>query len=70
MDEPFKIKDFGWKLFVDRLPIKDILVYRGISFPLETLKYSFCGIELENKDHPFFLCDVIKNMEEDSFLGW
>ncbi|XP_058776654.1 uncharacterized protein LOC131650974 [Vicia villosa] len=42
MEVPFKIKAFAWRLFVNRLPTKDLLV------------------QLENRDHLFFNCDVSK----------
>ncbi|XP_058783403.1 uncharacterized protein LOC131658085 [Vicia villosa] len=29
LEIPFKIKAFAWRLFVNRLPTKDLLVYRG-----------------------------------------
>ncbi|XP_058746973.1 uncharacterized protein LOC131619951 [Vicia villosa] len=42
MEVPFKIKAFAWRLFVNRLPTKDLLM------------------QLENRDHLFFNCDVSK----------
>ncbi|XP_058746293.1 uncharacterized protein LOC131619186 [Vicia villosa] len=59
---PFKIKAFAWRLLLNRLPTKDILVCRGISFPLDNLKYIFCGIDLENRDHSFFYFFVVKKI--------
>ncbi|XP_058755548.1 uncharacterized protein LOC131628736 [Vicia villosa] len=60
MEVPFKIKAFAWRFFVNRLPTKDLLVYRGINFPTSNLNCVFCNMHLEDKDHMFFKCDVIK----------
>ncbi|XP_058763266.1 uncharacterized protein LOC131636670 [Vicia villosa] len=57
---PFKIKAFGWRLLLDRIPTKDLLVYRGISFPLDKLKCSFCGYDIETRNHSFFGFRVVK----------
>lgn len=59
---PFKIKAFGWRLFHDRLPTKDMLVVRGLSFSLDEVKCKFCGNILETRDHLFFGCLVVKNI--------
>ncbi|XP_058751967.1 uncharacterized protein LOC131625086 [Vicia villosa] len=59
---PFKIKAFGWRLFHNRLPMKDLLVLRGMSFPLEELKCTFCGQCVETRDHLFFGCLVVGNI--------
>ncbi|XP_058783891.1 uncharacterized protein LOC131658636 [Vicia villosa] len=61
-DLPFKIKAFGWRLLLDRLPTKDLLVYRGISIPLDKLKCIFCGYGVENMNHYFFGCRVVNNI--------
>ncbi|XP_058734049.1 uncharacterized protein LOC131605745 [Vicia villosa] len=65
MDAPFKIKAFGWRLFHNRLPTKDLLENRGMSLPSEDLKCIFCGISKENRDHLFFGCLVVKNIWND-----
>ncbi|XP_058741667.1 uncharacterized protein LOC131614056 [Vicia villosa] len=59
---PFKIKAFGWRLFHNRLHLKDLLVIRGMSFPLEDLKWPFCGLYEESRDHSFFGCLVVGNI--------
>lgn len=59
---PFKIKAFGWRLFHDRLPMKILLVDRGMYFPLDDLYCTFCGIHVEDRDHFFFGCWVVKNI--------
>ncbi|XP_058726570.1 uncharacterized protein LOC131597930 [Vicia villosa] len=54
---PFKIKVFGWRLFINRLPTKDLLMFRGISLSIENSMCAFCGIIPESCDHSFFKCD-------------
>ncbi|XP_058742108.1 uncharacterized protein LOC131614555 [Vicia villosa] len=75
MEVPFKIKAFVWRLFVNRLPTKDFLVYRGINFTSSNLNCIFCDRQLENRDHLFFNCDVIKVVWKEIALwvdlpGW
>ncbi|XP_058734162.1 uncharacterized protein LOC131605881 [Vicia villosa] len=65
MDAPFKIKAFGWRLFHNRLPMKDLLEFRGMSLSSEDLKCIFCGISKESRDHLFFGCLVVKNIWND-----
>ncbi|XP_058767962.1 uncharacterized protein LOC131641683 [Vicia villosa] len=60
MKVSFKIKAFGWRVFVYRLPTKDLLMYRGIVFPLDSLKCVLCGIQNENRDHSFLKCNGVK----------
>ncbi|XP_058733972.1 uncharacterized protein LOC131605656 [Vicia villosa] len=62
LEVPYKIKVFAWRLFVNRLPTKDLLVYRGISFASSnsSLNCIFCNTHLEENDHTFFKCVVIK----------
>ncbi|XP_058725467.1 uncharacterized protein LOC131596741 [Vicia villosa] len=62
LDVPFKIKAFGWRLFLDRLPVKDLLKIRGITIPLDDLNCFFCGNWLESSSHLFFSCLVVKNI--------
>ncbi|XP_058778918.1 uncharacterized protein LOC131652934 [Vicia villosa] len=62
LEVPLKIKAFGWRLFRDRLPVKDLLKNRGISIPLDDLKCSFCDNSLESSSHLFFSCLVVKNI--------
>ncbi|XP_058783702.1 uncharacterized protein LOC131658424 [Vicia villosa] len=75
MEIPFKIKAFAWRLFVNRLPTKDLLKVRGISFPTSNLNCIFCGVHLEDRDHLFFKCHVIKLVWKDigewvDYSGW
>ncbi|XP_058786069.1 uncharacterized protein LOC131660769 [Vicia villosa] len=60
MEVLYKIKIFGWRLFLDKLPTKDGLVYRGMSFSLDNLKFTLYGIEFENRDHFFFSYLMVK----------
>ncbi|XP_058776714.1 uncharacterized protein LOC131651051 [Vicia villosa] len=52
-DVPFKIKAFGWRLFLNRLPTKDLLVYRGINLNHDNLMCVFCNSHVEEADHLF-----------------
>ncbi|XP_058776133.1 uncharacterized protein LOC131650440 [Vicia villosa] len=60
---PFKIKAFGWRLFVNRLPTKDLLSFRGVPFSIENLKCVFCGIYPESCDHSFFKCELVNGVK-------
>ncbi|XP_058734072.1 uncharacterized protein LOC131605774 [Vicia villosa] len=55
----FKIKAFGWRIFVNRLPTKDLLTVRGVPLSVENLKCAFCGSFPESCDHSFFKCDMV-----------
>ncbi|XP_058726908.1 uncharacterized protein LOC131598309 [Vicia villosa] len=57
---PFKIKAFGWRLLVNRLPTKDLLLHRGIIFTVENSKCVFCGVDPESRKHSFFTCSSVK----------
>lgn len=59
---PFKIKTFGWILFHNRVPTKDLLLHRGISLPLDNLYCSFSGVDLETCRHIFFYRGVVKRI--------
>lgn len=50
LEVPFKIKVFGWRTFGIRLPTKDLLKTRGISFLLNSLKLFFCNIDFEDNE--------------------
>lgn len=60
MQVPFKIKVFGWRLFVNRLLTKDLLVIRRVILSVENTKCVFCGIILESRDQSFFMCSMVK----------
>lgn len=59
MDVSFKIKTFRWRLFVNRLSMKDLLKIRGIDFPLNSLNCAFCGVELVGREHTF-VCAIFR----------
>ncbi|XP_058762676.1 uncharacterized protein LOC131636050 [Vicia villosa] len=61
-DVPFKIKVFGWRLLLDRLHTKELLVRRGIPFPLEKFCCTLCEYGVENRKHFFFGCRVVKEI--------
>ncbi|XP_058732744.1 uncharacterized protein LOC131604314 [Vicia villosa] len=57
---PFKTKVFGWRILIDRLPTKELLLKRGISFTTSSSNCEFCGIALESLEHVFFKCSIVK----------
>ncbi|XP_058775284.1 uncharacterized protein LOC131649541 [Vicia villosa] len=71
LEVPFKIKAFGWRLFLNRLPTKDLLLLRGIPLPLDNIFCSFCSNDIEKCRHTFFICDVVKKIwnEIASWVG-
>ncbi|XP_058780626.1 uncharacterized protein LOC131654465 [Vicia villosa] len=75
MEVPFKVKAFAWRLFVNRLPTKDLLKVRGIPLSASNLLCVFCGLHLEDREHIFINCNVIKLVWKDigewvEFSGW
>ncbi|XP_058766163.1 uncharacterized protein LOC131639708 [Vicia villosa] len=58
---PTKIKTFSWRFFINRLPLKDILVNRGVS-TLDSMDCPFCSIFPESLDHLFYQCQVTKEV--------
>ncbi|XP_058752491.1 uncharacterized protein LOC131625668 [Vicia villosa] len=59
MEVPFKIKAFGWRVLVNRLPTKDLLLRKGITFSGDFSKCVFCGVHPESMMHSFFLCPSV-----------
>ncbi|XP_058733713.1 uncharacterized protein LOC131605365 [Vicia villosa] len=62
MAVPFKMNAFGWRLLVNRLPTKDLLLRRGISLSSSSSSHSnciYCELHKEDRDHMFFGCSVI-----------
>ncbi|XP_058775378.1 uncharacterized protein LOC131649643 [Vicia villosa] len=57
-DVPLKCRAFGWRCFRDRIPTKDSLVRKGISFSPTDLSCSFCGISSESSRLSFLLCGM------------
>ncbi|XP_058774199.1 uncharacterized protein LOC131648460 [Vicia villosa] len=65
----FKVKAFGWRLLVNRLSTKDLLLLRGILFSEEASKCVFCGIDPKSMAHSFFVCPMVK-LVWDSVACW
>lgn len=59
---PFKVKVFGWRLFLNRFPTKDLLAIRGMYFSVEDVKCKFFVNSVESRDHLFFCCRVVQNI--------
>ncbi|XP_058759651.1 uncharacterized protein LOC131632958 [Vicia villosa] len=62
LEVPFKIKAFGWRLFRNRLPTREMLVSRGVVLPLVNSFCIFCGNDTETMHHLFFRCGVVKKI--------
>ncbi|XP_058784217.1 uncharacterized protein LOC131658988 [Vicia villosa] len=67
MTIPLKIKIFAWRLFISRLPLKDMLVRRGMAANIIDLNCPFCDGQEETLTHLFFLCQASKNVWEKVF---
>lgn len=52
---PVKIKAFVWRCFLDRIPMKDSLFFRGIIPSSSNLYCVFCGVVLESFLHSLLL---------------
>ncbi|XP_058775262.1 uncharacterized protein LOC131649520 [Vicia villosa] len=63
---PKKVHIFSWRFFVDRLPLKDLLLHRGVS-NLDSLDCVFCSNHPESSEHLFFHCNVSKAVWEKIF---
>ncbi|XP_058754569.1 uncharacterized protein LOC131627730 [Vicia villosa] len=59
---PKKVKIFSWRFFIKRLPLKDLLAYRGIN--LTSLDCPFCSYHPESSEHLFFQCQITKTVWE------
>ncbi|XP_058764886.1 uncharacterized protein LOC131638343 [Vicia villosa] len=68
MTVPFRIKAFGWRLFHDRLPTKNLLMLRGLTFSLDNINCPLCGSGLESSNHLFFGCWVSKKVWNE--IAW
>ncbi|XP_058753644.1 uncharacterized protein LOC131626820 [Vicia villosa] len=78
MEVPFKIKAFAWRLFVNRLPAKDLLVYRDkdhMFFKCDVIKVVWKEIGVwvdypswnEEDSKPFFMEWYSNGRVKDSF---
>ncbi|XP_058771314.1 uncharacterized protein LOC131644746 [Vicia villosa] len=57
-----KIKVFGWRFFLNRLPSKDQLVRRNVLHREEDKMCVMCSGDYEDLAHLCFLCPFAKNM--------
>ncbi|XP_058732710.1 uncharacterized protein LOC131604275 [Vicia villosa] len=65
---PIRIKLFAWRVLTDKLPVKEILIQRGVSnFP--SVGCVFCSNHQENSNHLFFDCYISKEIW-DKVLAW
>src|SRR4051812_28366845 len=58
MDVPTKIKSFGWRCFIDRLPTRRALSYRSI-LPFSNTSGVFCCLCEEIGGHMLLLCHSV-----------
>ena len=59
---PSNIAAFGWRLLLDRLPIKDNLCKRGIIQPGQETLCPLCGIAVETLDHLMIGCTKVQHV--------
>lgn len=68
MEVPIKIKSFGWKCFVNILPSKEQLSYRGIIF-ISNHSCVFSCCNCETTLHSLLVCHVVDLVWKDMRLG-
>ncbi|XP_058752626.1 uncharacterized protein LOC131625814 [Vicia villosa] len=56
VDVPLKVKAFGWRSFLNKVPTKDALLHRGILNSSSNLDCVTCNIFSESLQHSFLLC--------------
>jgi hypothetical protein len=66
-DVPSKIKVFGWRLLLERLPTRETLHYRGILNNPHDLPCVFCFRYTEDCAHLFYRCSFSKGIWEAVF---
>ncbi|GLT26221.1 hypothetical protein SLA2020_013030 [Shorea laevis] len=66
---PSKISIFVWHLLLDRLPIKDNLLLRGVSLA-SNAACVLCGVHLENVNHVFAKCWRSQNLWSRICCWW
>jgi hypothetical protein len=62
IDVPSKVLVFGWRLLLDRLPMRSTLNHRGILLNSLDLSCVFCSLNMEDNSHLFFSCQFIKRI--------
>ncbi|XP_058754196.1 uncharacterized protein LOC131627368 [Vicia villosa] len=68
---PSKVRIFGWRLLKDRLPTRKLLVDKNIVQGDENSMYVFCGLQVEEANHLFIHCVMIRKVWEmiQNWLG-
>ncbi|XP_058775771.1 uncharacterized protein LOC131650046 [Vicia villosa] len=61
-DVPSKIKIFGWRLMLNRLPVREQLAKRNVIHRDEDKICVFCSAESEDMEHLFFKCPFSKKI--------
>ncbi|XP_058755346.1 uncharacterized protein LOC131628532 [Vicia villosa] len=69
MRVPLKIKAFGWRCFIEKIPTKDLLVRRGILSNFNDISCVFCGANTESTYHLFIGCQVVTLVWKE-VAGW
>ncbi|XP_058724451.1 uncharacterized protein LOC131595932 [Vicia villosa] len=64
---PPKIKVFGWRFFIDRLPTRDQLLKRGIALASGP-NCVLCDSSFESSSHLFFNCHMVKGVWNHVFI--
>lgn len=68
---PSKVKIFGWRLIIDRLPARRNLVIRGVINNPHDKIYIFCFNTAEDIHHVFITCPRIRLVwEKNCGLDW
>ncbi|XP_058753771.1 uncharacterized protein LOC131626956 [Vicia villosa] len=65
---PKKVKIFSWRFFIERLSLKYLLAYRGVT-NLTSLDCPFCSNHPESSEHLFFQCQISKAVW-DRIYSW
>ncbi|XP_058746838.1 uncharacterized protein LOC131619798 [Vicia villosa] len=64
---PLRIKVVSWRFFAERIPVKDLMLQRGVSnFP--TYDCVFCSAQPESLKHLFFDCLISKEVWKRIFI--
>jgi hypothetical protein len=61
-DIPSKVKVFGWRLLLKKLPTRAALSRRGILDNQHDLRCVFCSLSIEDTTHLFFSCPFIQGV--------
>ncbi|XP_058726906.1 uncharacterized protein LOC131598307 [Vicia villosa] len=56
LDAPLKVKAFGWRCFINKLPTKDSLLNKGIISNTSNMECVFCADYNESLLHSFLSC--------------